>query len=259
MPLTALSAPLTGLSAPLDSLSAPLTAVSHPLPGIALQENLLALVSFNQISGVPIDHQGNLTIAQGTAAPTSVAGKLGLANRFAASTDQFWTVAASSAIDFSGVSFGAAVWVYPDEVSQASQGILNKYVTTASNREWRFYLEGTTAKWSFLISRDGSSASAGLFQTGAVAAAETWQHIGFAYDYDRDEVRLYVDGARVVTGTYAGGAHYATQSLTIGRTTAAAAVLRGRLDALHLFKGYAPSDNDMAFLYNEGAGREWPR
>ncbi|MEU6248275.1 LamG domain-containing protein [Glycomyces sp. NPDC047010] len=145
----------------------------------------------------------------------------------------------------SDASFSVGAWAKVDAVTGAEQLVLAEGDDARS--KFKLML-GANGSWSFTVSvPNGTGATWQSATATASAVPGTWVHLIGVYDLAAKQVRLYVDGALVATGTASGTAEPGYGKINIGcgansSGTAAGGKFTGAISTVQLWRGALTSD-----------------
>lgn len=114
-------------------------------------------------------------------------------------------------------SFTVAAWVKPEQTTTVA-GVVSQSGTNASSAFTLGFDSGK--RWLFAMNGPGGANEETRVLSDAVARPGVWTHVAGAYDKARNEIRLYVNGLLVSTGTFRLGWN-AMGELNIGRAKSA--------------------------------------
>jgi hypothetical protein len=161
----------------------------------------------------------------------------------------------------SDASFSVAAWAKVDAVTGAEQTVIAEGDELASKFK---LMVNTAGKWAFGVTVPNSQGGATWYSAAdtKAATANTWVHLIGVYDLAAKQVRLYVDGKLVMTGSAPGAPDPGYGKINIGcRATASGTDGGGRfagaISTVELWRGALASDQ-VAEIYggNPAADRE---
>ncbi|SMD27632.1 LamG-like jellyroll fold domain-containing protein, partial [Kibdelosporangium aridum] len=143
-------------------------------------------------------------------------------------------VTAGTAVDTRG-SFTVAAWIKPEQTSAPVAAVSQ---SGATNSVFALGFD-ERKRWSFtMLGPDGSLREEARVYSDAVAQPGVWAHVAGVYDTGKHEIRLYVNGLLVSTGSFASAWH-AAEELSFGRSK-----------AVGKWGGYMPGTLDDVTLYD---------
>ncbi len=178
------------------------------------------------------DSSGNNNNGTIGGAPTYVAtGKIGASMKFNGTAD-YIDCGAGTSLDITD-QVTLAAWIKPTDITATGQHDIvdkgdNAYSLRVSAGQVQFYFY-YSAGWHQYNSPTYTSAFNGA-----------WHHV--AATYDGVQARIYVDGAIVNVGQYAGGIALTPAAVSIARnTTATGRFFNGELDDVRIYRGALPT------------------
>jgi len=152
--------------------------------------------------------------------------------------------------EFTG-TFSIAVWV-KTTVSTAYDGIVANYYT---DNGWDLGNYNNVATFAI---RNGGSGSTIVDGTTTINDGN-WHLVCVSYDGAGDDsLKVWTDsGTFEDSGTRSGISYTSQCRLNVGRRHTTN-WFRGYIDELFIFEDYELTDDDVAFLYNSGAGKYYP-
>ena len=170
--------------------------------------------------------------------------------------DDFVNVADNSNLSFGNGSsdspFSISTWV---KIGRATaQGIVTKYGSGSSTREWLFYTTGGKLRLLFIDASNGAN----NFATGSTTlSTDTWYHVACTYDgrggsTAYNGITLYINGV-AESVTTSGGSYTAmsntSQNVEIGKYSTNE--LLGNIDETAIFSSQL-SQSDITAIYGTG-------
>ena len=149
--------------------------------------------------------------------------------------------------------FSVSAWV--NITGTTSQGIVSKYATNASFREWLFYTTGGNTR---LLLYDVNATANTIATSTTTLSTNTWHHVVCTYNgvggaNANQGINLYIDGAKESV-TLAGGNYNAmantTEPVAIGKHSASNYLI-GKMDETAIFNTVL-SEAQVLEIYNNG-------
>lgn len=188
-------------------------------------------------SGNETDVIGGVT-ATAINTPGSTAGLDGTVRTFLRSSQESFEVPDSDDYSFVGESFSLSIWAKFDSfvTSGNYEGLITKFSTASSNREWGLYYEGTTSKLRFTLTNSGSTTDVGgILDLSIALSTGVWYHITAVYDHAAGQMRIHVNGGTPETKSYALGGTNRGAKLCIGRLDNLSSWMDGQLAHAAIF------------------------
>lgn len=210
----------------------------------------------DEASGTRYDKTANASHLTDNNTVGAAAGIVGTSALFVAASTEYLSVADNVSISTGNIDFTIAAWLYlTDEGSLRSA--LSRWNATGGQREWELGYESATDKWFFSVSDDGAGTNLTTVREAVVVAVNTWNLVIAYHDAAADTINLKVNNGTTTSAAFTFGVFDSTADLTIGgRHGGQSQLWEGRVDAAGFWKRVL-SANDMAALWNGGAGRRW--
>ena len=156
----------------------------------AVPDGLVGYWSFNEGAGdTAFDGSGNGNDGVLNGGPTWVEGQLGMALDFSGSN----SYVAAPNIPIDSRSFTVAMWINASAVS-GDQVVFGQHETGSQNLSLHYRITGSGVIRMGFYSND-------LDSPGGLITEGVWYHLGFVYDFDTQDRRIYVDGIEVAQGS----------------------------------------------------------
>lgn len=153
------------------------------------------------------------------------------------------------------VSWSGALWFYPTR--SFPEGLIALYDSGASgsNRSWMLYLQNLGVH--LLSFRTVSSSD--LVYTETAATLNAWNLATFRYNHATRKIGVSLNGGVWVEASIADDMRLGAYPLIIGsfNNQVTSQTFQGRIDSAALWRDYALTDDDLAWLWNGGAGRTY--
>ena len=153
--------------------------------------------------------------------------------------------------------FSVSAWV--NITGTSSQGIVSKYATNASFREWLFYTTGGNTR---LLLYDVNATANTIATSTTTLSTNTWHHVVCTYNgvggaNANQGINLYIDGTKESV-TLAGGNYNAmantTEPVAIGKHSASNYLI-GKMDETAIFNTVL-SEAQVLEIYNNGRPKD---
>lgn len=150
-------------------------------------------------------------------------------------------------------TFSVAHW---SKINTGSQGVggFGKNWDAGSESAWRFVTQTSGTTFAFEIRNDSGST---FSVSESHDPAESWAYYAAYYDADANEIGISKDGGAFVTQAVTGTFSNMTNGQPLclrGWATNNYIGGSGEIDEAAIWKNYVLSQNDVAALYNSGAG-----
>lgn len=222
-----------------------------------IEDNLVLFYKFNETSGTTAtDSSGNGidgTVVNANINQTGLIDKCYEFNN--GTTDEYVSIPDNDLLSFGSGDFGIEIWVNPS----ANFGrIINKYNATTGDLEWRLFIQSSVIQ--FFAYTDASN-YLGIADNATIGTG-SWQQVFITYD-SVNGLSMKIDNvdasfSPVETGTYTGMSN-TTQPVILGQQAddlTGSNRYSGLIDILRIWKGYAPTEDEITTLYNSGNGTE---
>lgn len=189
------------------------------------------------------------TLGGGSAAPTSVPGKIGKALSFDGSND-ILTAPNSSSLQLTG-DMTISMWVKPGSTQNTNADMLSKHST--GNAGYGIESNGTGNTYYFFWFTGGAATCTG---TTFTLTANTWQHLEIVKS--GATASYYINGINTGSCTGSGSTiGTGTDALYLGRwSSGGGRFWTGSIDNFKMFN-YARSASQVAWDYNRGGPAAW--
>lgn len=225
--------------------------------GSPLANSLVGYWKLDESSGNREDSVGSNTLTDNN----TVAGASGLvhgtAGSFASASSEYLSIADNAALSMGDIDFWIAGWVYPTTDSGSLMTIVTKNAAVA-NREYRLYLHRQALNdyrptWLAMLNNTSSQ----FILWPSAINQNAWHFLAVYHDSINNLIGLSVDGSAFTTAAYSAGVADSTSAFEIGRLAETSGnFFNGRVGPVMVGKNYVPTSSDIAFLYNNGLGRQ---
>ena len=241
--------------------------IVKPDLAIPLNRDFRAYWNCQEANGNRVDATGNgndLIQVSGVVGNAAGQGNFPVAAAFTGAAGQYLDIVAPHTFHPGGGSFSVCAWVYLNALG--SQEFLSVYTTTGNQAEWNIGVVTGTNLWRIIISMNGATTLITAVPASFVATLNTWTFIAAGFDrtglYNGRQTAQWISINGVtanvtrrdaVTSIFTGTAPLEMSGVNVG----AADRLNGRIGP----SGYLPrtmSPAEARFLYNSGAGRQYP-
>jgi hypothetical protein len=196
----------------------------------------------------------NLTSNNGV---TQVPGKIGYAAGFNG-VNQYLSILNNSSFNATG-SLSLCAWIYPLAVNSSGNGwcILGQWQRgTSGDRAYNIELIDSNVP-QFTIRNSANSAN--QFVTTTAATLNTWNFVVGVFDNVGKTVNISINGATFASTSATGGVRVSSTTFNLGAHTATDSFpYNGYIDMAGFWNGYALTQADVTYLYNNGNGIQWP-
>lgn len=208
---------------------------------------------------------------------SSVAGVVGNATRISgiASASNLWNAGRDTIMcDLGGTnSFAFSVWVKLHSKGSASASIVNKYTQNQNgygetNRTLRISHIQSSDRFAFECVNESGVSTQVLANNLGSPALETWYHIVAQYESVGKTLSITVNNGTPNTATLTGtGLRHSYEQIVMGNISNNGAPvttgltgygLNADVALLGFWNGRTLSGSEISFLYNSGAGRDYP-
>jgi hypothetical protein len=217
------------------------------------------LISLWYFDNSATDTQGNNNLTINGAITFNTGTKIqGTHSAYGDGLSKFFKILDASlvGIDFSG-DFTVGTWVYVT-TDAADAKIISKWDIGTSNREFDLIRESSDDSIIVQFSHDGGNVNMDAFQTAAgTFPTSTWVHLIVSHNSTTHAVRLYKDGANLISGGFPGtatGVPYSAGNASLSFKGSAYDTSRpcnGYMDE-NFFVSRVMTDQEISSLYNNG-------
>jgi hypothetical protein len=231
------------------------------------------LVAFYKFQSNANDSHYNAHNGTATGSPTFITGVEGNGINFPNDgTARYVTIADSDNFSFTNGSndlpFSISMWVKFHAFSSTGNWLINKRGGTTQT-EWQLNYRSSSSQLSLLkFSEGGNTSTQGILSSANPFSTDTWYHIACTDDGSGTEagMKLYINGSLDVEGSVSSGSYLKMNNgnnvMVIGAQSWSPTVdsgkHRGMIDELGIWKNRELTAEEVAFIYNEGAGRFYP-
>lgn len=233
---------------------------SGALIASGLQDDVQAYWNLDESSGTRVDGPGTLDLAEtGTVGQNATGGPDGgPCAVFDGDAGDYLSVSDSAILSVGDRDYTWVGWVYFDNLTEIHVPMA-KYTVTGNQREYLFDWINGDNELRFLTTPNGTSDFDNLRATSATISAATWHFVVIWHDESSAETNIQVDNGAIDTlsidtdGIFDGSTEFRLGSF-IDDTSRN---LIGRLAKWGIFHRVL-SGEEKAWLYNSGAGRDYP-
>lgn len=223
-----------------------------------LANSLTGYWKLNEVSGDALPSVGASTLTD-TNTVTSNPGKVySLARQFTIANSELLTAADTAAVSTGDITFWAAAWFYLDaKPALAQQAILTKGYGTGAQAEYLLYYGTTPDSCMWGVSDDGVTLNTALTFGGAVSLS-TWAFVLVYHNATTNTFGGSVNNSNLSATAWTTGVRDGTGDFRIGGDDTPVTPTNyfgGRIGPVMFGKSYMPTQQDVAFLYNNGLGR----
>lgn len=230
------------------------TSFPHGLS--ALYSSLTAFWKMDEASGNGADSIGSATLTDVNTVTSGTGLVYPTARQFATANTEYMTTPDSAALSTGDIQFWVACWFKITADSGVTMGLISKD-SSITGREYR--LEAVRSalnvyKADFFVSK----ANTNLLDVAETTtmAMNTWHLMVGYHDSVGNVIGVSSDAAAPTTAAYTFGVNDTTGIVTIGRLQENASwYMNGLIGPVMFGKNYIPTQGDLDFLYNGGAGR----
>lgn len=219
--------------------------------------------TLDETSGNAADSIGGNTLTANNS-PGTAAGIISNARTFntANASAQFFSASSSlTALKFLQTTFSISLWVKVNQNfinNQSGKGIFKKSnLTTGTNRGWAIF-EDIVGQGGILFgcSPDGTSGSQVDLLSSTSIQADTWYNI-VVYRNFGVEIGIAINNELngYETTPYTGNIADTAAAVNLGPSDRTIATGLMTIDEIAIWTNFIPSSNQLAWLYNSGAGR----
>ena len=159
--------------------------------------------------------------------------------------DDYWEVPNPGTI-LNGKSLSFAAWIYPE----AAGALTPRFIDRDWNDQFSFYWNETTVTFGADLTTTGGAFSLANLTVAITVGA--WQHV--AYTWDKDDLRLYVDGILRLTSAayFDGGMANSVNEIVVGNRQEIAKdrFYQGRMTGVRLYDRCL-SGGEVSHIYNK--------
>lgn len=222
----------------------------------AYATNLVGYWRLNEASSDAIDYSGASRTLTDTNTVGSGTGKVSAAARdFEVSNAEYFTRADEAAFEAGSQSWSACGWVNPESTSASYRVLMSKFDISA-NRGWKLDLQSPNNQLH-VDCRDGTNTK--TLTHSATLSNGTWYFVAGGWDAAQLKCWASVNAGTREHGTVAVGMTIQddTYAFRIGREVngAAGTYMDGLMEQWGLWIGRVLTDDELAYIYNAGAGR----
>ena len=180
---------------------------------------------------------------------TSVSYTTGKTNNGANFTadGQYLEVGDLSALSFGDEDFTISCW-YKGAATSGVQLFLGKW-GSAGQLEYILWFYGSTEKFRFEVSSDGSTSS--NVQSTNAYAVSTWYHLVAQHDSVNNLLKIQVNNTGWTTASFTTGCRDGTTAFRLGHSVSGSTGTRAVLDEVGLWRRLL-TDAEITSLYNSG-------
>lgn len=244
----------------------------RPLTGAerAVRYGLVSAWNLNEASGNRADSFGTNTLTDINTVTSGAALVGALAAQFTSANSERLTSADNASLSPGDTPYWMGAWVNHDTLpgSGLLMGILDKLISGGGARSYRLYTNNTggTIRFGFRVrgSNDSTDTTV-LATTFGTPSTGIWYFVFGWHDPDRDLIGITVNAGAINTAAHAAGTLDTATAFNIGAVEGTGSqYMNGRIDAAAFGNnvpggfGIAPASEITAYLFNGGAGREWP-
>lgn len=222
------------------------------VPGVNLDVNLGMYYTMNEY-GTRVDsgpQSQNLTDNNTT--PGDSFGKVNASGRFDASASQYLSHVDSTQVSVGDQDFSMVAWVYPTDLG-VNHVVMSHWNQAGTQKGWRLWFNGTTGKWAFTVSNDGTATTEVGATTFGTPTINNWYFLYAAHDAVNNTISISVNNGAANTLSYSLGVHDSTGQFIVGARQTAD-FFTGFIDEVGFWKKVL-SSTEVTYLYNSGAGR----
>lgn len=227
-------------------------------PAYSLSTNLIAFYKLGEASGTRVDDiaancGGNCDLTSNNTVGQA-AGIVGNAASFTAASSMYLSRADHNDLTPSG-DFTFAGWIYVTDTGTRRTILAKGSSNATAGLEYRLIRESND-RFIFLIS-DGSATATATANNFGAPVANTWYFVAAWYDKTNSLLKISVNNGTANSSAASLNVQNTVSALEFGRAPGGASYWDGRLDAW----GYwtrTLSSTELGYLYNAGAGCEYP-
>lgn len=174
-----------------------------------------------------------------------------------ADSSQFLSIIDNAVLSMGDVDFAIAAWVQLESAA-ALRGAVSKWTLLGNQREYSVEYDSSTNRLAFTVSSGGGAGTQTIVRaTSFGVSTATWYFVVAQHDAANDLITIQVDAGEVHSEAHSGGAFDGTSALHIGQeSTASSRFWDGLIAHVGIWKGRNLSQGEIAWLYNEGDGRD---
>lgn len=234
-------------------LPTPGLTVARPRGNSALYNSLISFWKLDEASGTRNDNLGSNHLTDNNTVTSTTGLTYNTAAQFAQANVEYLSRASNSGLQTGNVDFWAACWAKFTTANDVDGiiGKANTFGTLGNTNEWRIYAQ------SGIFGTFYNPSGIGVANAGVTPNTTDWYFIAIFHDAVNDLIGISVDGASYVTSSYSAGVNSTSTAFAIGlgELGNTPRCHNGLVGPAMFGKNYIPTQDDIAFLYNSGAGR----
>ncbi|MCC2631635.1 MAG: type sorting protein [Patescibacteria group bacterium] len=246
--------PLTSF-VPATGLNATKALIIHANGLPFLTNGLASYWTLDEATGTRMDSIGTNHLTSNNNV-TSEQGKISDAALFKTAATQSLSIPDNTSLSTGDTDFTLAAWVNLD-TKGGFQVIAAKQDTSISQREFALFYNGSSDRFNFSISSNGTSSTTVVANNLGAPAINTWYYVVGWHDSVNNTVNIQVNDTTLNSAAHTTGVRDGTSTLRVGANTENIQFWSGKIDSLALWKR-ALSGSERTALYNSGLGQEYP-
>jgi hypothetical protein len=230
-----------------------LFAIAKPASADLLTD-LVAAWKLDEASGNAIDIHDDNDLADTNTVTAGTGLVYATARDFEFDDTEHFTLADNTDLSTGDIAFSIAIWFKPESVA-GFPGLLNKYATSAGQREYTVYINAGDTEVKFQYSSDGTAESIVSTDSAAITAGN-WYLVIIDHDPTGNETGIQLNNGTRKTASYSAGIFDGTSPFEIGTLQTGSFPFDGLIGPVYFWKRALTTDERTA-LYNGGAGKTY--
>jgi hypothetical protein len=224
--------------------------------GSALANSLVALWKLDEASGTRADSKGSNTLTDNNTVLSAAGLVYPLAADLVAANNEYLSIADNAAISTGNIDFWLAAWVRLASKPALAPIAFKWSQAGGTAREYGLsYIGGGTDRFALSVS-NGTSQDTLSANTFGSPSINTWYFLFARHVASESKTYLSVNGGAEDSQSLGFDIADSATGLAIGSySNGLSSWFDGRIGPVALGKNYAPTAQDIAFLYNGGSGR----
>jgi hypothetical protein len=218
-----------------------------------LLNNVEAHWALRELSGSAIDYFKSNTLTQfGTI--SSVPGVVDTAREFEASNLEYFEIANNASLSTGDIKFCFAGWIYlTSKTLTINKSFVAKFGNTGNIREYQFFYNGTTDRFSFIVSPDGTLNTTVAADTLGSPSTGQWYFFYVEHNPDTNLIGISINNGTLDTAAHSTGVAVNLAPFCLGRNQNGA-YANAYLNSITYWKNRLLTPGERTQLYNGGAG-----
>lgn len=223
---------------------------------MALTDSLISYWTLDESSGNASDSHGSNTLTD----VGSVSSTTGILNGARSVSYGKYFSSTSAGFQFGDVDFCVSLWVNRQSSGYSdNKGIFGRWDFFSSNTQYLLYYDPSADRLNFIVSSDGSAATAVTASNHGAVNTSTWYNVVAWHDATNNQIGIAVNDGTPNTTSYSSGVYNNSGTLLVGQmvTSLGNTTWDGYIDELGVWSRVLTS-GERTSLYNSGSGLAYP-